>query len=1365
MFRECVSKPNRGLYQMPPAVRTLAGKTVFCQNHRREVRIMGYGVRLPWNLDKRILVGECSIPGGVLPVASSFPSDRQLQAQSVAQSLAALPPEERQRRLQEFDAEPELRQLVEQFLQKSETVSEPSRLATESALDVTFHTQLPDLDQTQPTGQPATPGEPATPPPLIAEDIEAALSELARCGLVPASELRSILQESNPPHLEAWIQELIRRRKLTHYQWQEVQAGRGARLLLGNYLILEKLGQGGMGMVLKAVHRRMHRTVALKVLAPNVADSPDAVQRFQREVEAAARLTHPNIVTAFDADTAQGTVFLVMEYVSGRDLSSLVKSRGPFPVSQTLSLILQAARGLQYAHEHGVIHRDIKPANLLLSDDGVVRILDMGLARVDDPTGVGDAQLTATGAVMGTIDYMSPEQALDTRHADARADIYSLGCTLYYLLTGQAVYPESTMMKRLLAHREAAIPSLSAVISANQSAVAPGVLAGLETLFRKMVAKRPEDRYQTIQEVVEIVEALGRGVVPAKAVPARIPVVSQANAQTAVLPGTVQVDLPTIVAEPTERMSAGRHPVKSPRRAGLFVMAGCTAALLLVSGFVLWNAGKASRSNPAAASLQSAGTATTPAFAAIVPEANGWVRGPHETVWPGIVPQPMTLPGIRRWQVDTISSRSYTHDLRWNHAADRLAVAGGDGRIRIYRWENSTLTLDQIIVLESLEDVPKQLKWSPDGRWLAWKNDNDHEVSLWDLQQRQWGPVLPAGLPAGLAGWNREGTLFAAGGHDAGGAGIFLWELPSGKLVSAFRGHADVPHLVAWSADSQYLASASRSAELRVWDVAGTPVLKREYQATSLAWNPRDSLLAIKGSPGLNSSTFDTRLLDLEGTELWRQPAVGPHQVLEWSADGEYLAIEHATDAGIFEIRARDNTVSYTSQGGGVTRVTARPGHSQFAIYAELMPIVDAVTGDRVSISSNLHPQAADWSHQGKWLALADARGSVVIWDAEQELNVGLIPGCQFRHVRVCWSPDGQLLGDTMVADLGSTPAGAWLTTWTREGKQLKRHFATQRGNILDDGWSDEGRKRLVLIEGELLQFRGKTAESEKLSLRLPEGESILFVAGHPTTDQLLLISGIPTVSARVWLTRSQSGTALVPLGQPQLFLLFDGAWNRAGTRFLVRGLNRISGGLGIEVWEPTIPSRIVEFVPDSYWGGHPVFSPDGKMVASSNGGHLFFHKPDTTESLHDWTTSCTWGNVDLAWSPDGARVVVTSDPQGVTLEKYPPVGNSDLLRVPYPLAVDWSRDGRLIASGSLQSSVRVWDLQQKQQPVWTGIPLGDQDWATLGAAGNLLHASPGASEFLFVIFERDDGRQEMRPYAEFVDEFVPAAGLTPAAQ
>lgn len=291
---------------------------------------------------------------------------------------------------------------------------------------------------------------------------------------------------------------LIKQSKLTPYQVQQIGHGKGSTLVLGNYTILDKLGQGGMGMVLKAEHRRMKRVVALKVLSPAVTENPEMTRRFQREVEAAARLDHPNIVTAYDADEANGTHFLVMQFVEGCDLSVIVLSHGPLPIKHALACTLQAARGLEYAHRQGVIHRDIKPANLLLDLQGCVKILDMGLARLEAGGAVQD-QLTGTGQIMGTVDFMAPEQAMDSKTADARADIYSLGATLWYLLTGRVLYEGDTIVKKLMGHQNGVIPSLLGFL--------PDAASELETLFKKMVAKDPQARYQNMSQVIDALQS------------------------------------------------------------------------------------------------------------------------------------------------------------------------------------------------------------------------------------------------------------------------------------------------------------------------------------------------------------------------------------------------------------------------------------------------------------------------------------------------------------------------------------------------------------------------------------------------------------------------------------------------------------------------------------------------------------------------------------------------------------------------------------------------------------------------------------------------------------------------------------------
>ena len=209
--------------------------------------------------------------------------------------------------------------------------------------------------------------------------------------------------------------------------------------VIRDYQLLAKLGEGGMGAVYKALHTKLQKVVAIKVLPAGRMNDPQAVQRFEREMQAVGRLSHPNIVGAHDAGEHEGTNFLVMEHVAGIDLSELIRNVGPLPIADACELARQAAVGLQHAHEHDLVHRDIKPSNLMLAPDGQVKILDLGLARLH----MGNLpELTSTGQMMGTLDYIAPEQTGDAHDVDIRADIFSLGATLYKLLTGVTPYSD-----------------------------------------------------------------------------------------------------------------------------------------------------------------------------------------------------------------------------------------------------------------------------------------------------------------------------------------------------------------------------------------------------------------------------------------------------------------------------------------------------------------------------------------------------------------------------------------------------------------------------------------------------------------------------------------------------------------------------------------------------------------------------------------------------------------------------------------------------------------------------------------------------------------------------------------------------------
>jgi len=296
-----------------------------------------------------------------------------------------------------------------------------------------------------------------------------------------------------PERQEAISEALIEADLLTSWQAEKILAGKHKGFNLGKYKLLRLLGKGGMSQVYLAEHKLMRRKVAIKVLPQNRVEDSTYLERFRIEARAAAKLDDPNIVRAYDIDQDGKTHFLVMEYVEGKDLHVLVKDSGPLTYEAAADYVAQAARGLAHAHKMGLVHRDIKPANCLLDKNQTVKLLDMGLARITDD----EASLTLDNNenVLGTADYLAPEQALNSHKADTRADIYSLGCTLYFLLTGHPPFPDGSISERLLKHQVETAPSIL-----KDRPDAPPTLVHI---CEKMMNKNPDERYQTATDIAE----------------------------------------------------------------------------------------------------------------------------------------------------------------------------------------------------------------------------------------------------------------------------------------------------------------------------------------------------------------------------------------------------------------------------------------------------------------------------------------------------------------------------------------------------------------------------------------------------------------------------------------------------------------------------------------------------------------------------------------------------------------------------------------------------------------------------------------------------------------------------------------------
>jgi eukaryotic-like serine/threonine-protein kinase len=311
-------------------------------------------------------------------------------------------------------------------------------------------------------------------------------------------EIRAENNGALPEDVHVLAKALQKHNIVTRWHCDKLLLGKYKGFFLGKHKLLGHLGSGGMSSVYLAEHCMMHTKRAIKVLPQSRLGKSSYLARFQQEAKAIAALNHPNIVRAYDIDNQGDTHYIVMEYVDGDDLQTMVKKHGPLPFDKVADYIAQAAHGLQHAHDIGMIHRDVKPANLLVNSLGRVKLLDLGLALFSDE---GQASLTMdfNDKVLGTADYLAPEQALNSHKVDHRADLYGLGCTMYFLLTGSPPFPDGTIAQRIAKH-QAQMPQ-------DIRKLRPKCPGELEGICVKLLQKDPKYRYASAQQTAEVLEA------------------------------------------------------------------------------------------------------------------------------------------------------------------------------------------------------------------------------------------------------------------------------------------------------------------------------------------------------------------------------------------------------------------------------------------------------------------------------------------------------------------------------------------------------------------------------------------------------------------------------------------------------------------------------------------------------------------------------------------------------------------------------------------------------------------------------------------------------------------------------------------
>jgi serine/threonine protein kinase len=695
------------------------------------------------------------------------------------------------------------------------------------------------------------------------------LDRLRASGLLEPAQVNELSQrpEARTPTSAALARVVVQRGWLTHFQVNAIAAGRFADLIVGPYLLLDKLGEGGMGIVYKARHRHMNRAVALKVIRKEKLASQESVRRFYQEVQVAAQLSHPNIVLAYDAGQVGSHHYFAMEYVEGVDLAQLVKEKGNLPVAQACDYVRQAALGLQHAHEKGLVHRDIKPANLILASDGarapgassVVKLLDLGLARFQ---GDGQTGMTRIGAVLGTPAYLAPEQAVSSRAADIRSDLYSLGCTLYYLLTGTPPFTGTELMAILFKHQmEKPVPL------AQRGITAP---AGLQTLLDKLLAKRPEDRYQT----------------PAELIAGLAPFSAQAGAAVELVSSELTKPAPsaspwqTLAEDPSASASetAGRRrrtTSTARRRPYLLLVAGGVAGGLILVLLLVWLLGPTGQSSPSAQPSQrrgpDPGTTRSPGPAPDVPDF------PY---FPGTVPTdaplgrldpkrvlPQDRPAGLRGVVAVLKIHTRTvWSLVFSPDGNLLASASEDSTVRLWDLGGKEPVL-RATLAEGLGGGISSLAFSPDGRYLAF-GSQQNVLQIWDLsgaQPKLYADLRGLSLSAQAAVFSPDSRTLAS---TQGGA-VRLWDLRGDKPTERrLDGHTSQVNAVAFSPDGKSLATGGGDGLVRLWDLSPA----KPKRITELAIKPADIWMAAF-SPDGRSLVVTTRngaggIWEVNGTVL-----------------------------------------------------------------------------------------------------------------------------------------------------------------------------------------------------------------------------------------------------------------------------------------------------------------------------------------------------------------------------------------------------------------------------------------------------------------------------------------------------------------
>jgi len=1018
------------------------------------------------------------------------------------------------------------------------------------------------------------------------------LHELKKHQCVEPQQLGE-LNASRFPDARSLAQNLLQRGWLTPYQVNQIFQGAGRDLVVGPYLILERLGEGASGQVYKARHIRMKRIAAVKVIRPELLTQPDAVQRFYREVQVTGRLSHPNIVGAFDAGPTARGHFLAMELIEGTDLERLVKRRGPFPLGTACECIRQAALGLQHAFEHGMVHRDIKPSNLMLTrgpgapEPGIIKILDLGLVHMSRELAATLAcTLTENGTMLGTPDYMAPEQAENTSKVDIRADIYSLGSTFYFLLSGQVPFPNCSLMQKLLKLQTADPVPVEKVRS--------DIPAGVAGLVRKMMARRQEDRIATPAEVAAALTALQQGKSVKYSLPASAGPPSASTTPTrSIMPAELFGSARRFSSRLTDPALSLTSTILKPPRLGLLWLAararnwlrrhrflvifGILGLLTLFVAFVAlllsfgpsqveseWQRLAAQLNDPlvdkqslrpelVAFRLRHPGTPLSVRAA----EQLMALPSPLDKLGPGQIPSEEQVAGLPREVVAVLGKHrppplSFSKRILAFSPQQLLVASVGNEGVGA-SFQVAHLASGNLRASWTMPVAVQSAALSADGK-LAAIAGADYVIRIWDVATAKETAALTGHTrPVVSLSFAQDGLTLASGSTDNS---MRVWDIAAAKEKAAFTSTTMV-RAVSFTPDGQLLASLSLDRAIRLWDLGGkglvaTIQLPTTVSVTTLGFSPDSKLMAI--SAGDNT----VRVSTLAGKErVTLKGHTQPVHLLAFHPDGKSLTTaSYDRTVRQWDVATGKETGMFSGHAAMPMMCLAYANDGGTLIAATVDQTVWEWDGRSPALVAHGH---ADWrtaaavAPDGQTIATGSRSGLVCLWDAGT------------REIRTSFHAHAQA-----ITAIGYTPDNSILVTasadrtaklWEPVSGKLIATLAGHTHHVLALAFAADGQTIATAGGDQII----KLWNLEGKELRTLRGHARAVRAVAFTPDTRFLISGGSDGALRSWDAPSgelRAATPPAPTGIAALAQGSHGAASAADTDATIRLWNGASGKL-----------------------------------------------------------------------------------------------------------------------------------------------------------------------------------------------------------